>query len=436
MKLVRSFSIFFIVLYCFTFVPAALSDNSDTTGTSSSSSNDFLKGLMGILQENIDDFIGNYKGRLGDVKLIERVGNKIVLEVTYDNVKRSDNVFVQGEVLDFGTPLENFSNSLNAVSGRRGKVKLAIKWSQKEDAAWGTANSEVQSDQIRLFLVRKSNLDKPFGEIIYDISKTWTNSDAPDEESTDEESVVAENDAIELEDNQTTEETQNTGSDQNPPNTVFVKPGTVLKPLSPRSPALTQPATATTTTAKAEVKPAPKTIAPIKTVQTPQKPYVVNSYDFYQNAKSAMWRSGAGKLLFPGSGNDQKGFVRQITKGKLNSGNSAVNMLETHPQWKSGGWIEGRFPLMILGSKLHFKSIAGFLQGANQTDGATFRLYVLYNSKAYRVVNAKVSSKKYVTINADLSRWSGKKVQIVFHVRAGNNSAQDWCVWVKPRLSK
>ena len=171
MKLRRLFSILLVLMCCFTITPFASAEESSSSG----SSNELFKGLMGLLQEGIDEFIGNYKGSLGDVTLIERLGNKIILEVTYDNIKRSDNVHVQGEVRYFGAPLEGFSNTLNSVSGSRGKVKLAIGWSQKEDDGWETVSSEVESDQIRLFLVRKSNPDRPFGEIIYDISTSVRN---------------------------------------------------------------------------------------------------------------------------------------------------------------------------------------------------------------------------------------------------------------------
>lgn len=408
MKLRRLFSILLVLMCCFTITPFASAEENSNSG----SSNELFKGLMGLLQEGIDEFIGNYKGSLGDVRLIERLGNKIILEVTYDNIKRSDNVHVQGEVRYFGAPLEGFSNTLNSVSGSRGKVKLAIGWSQKEDDGWGTVGSEVESDQIRLFLVRKSNPDRPFGEIIYDISKTWTNSDEPDEES-----MIADSDGIELEDGEITPDNQ---PDNKPKPDIFVKPGTILKPKTQLA---TPPATVQATT-------------PTTTTKVRQRSHEVSSYDFYKNAKSAKWRSAAGALSFPGSGNDRKGFVRQIPNGRLNSGNVANTLLETHPQWKSGGWIEGRFPLMMLGDNLRFKSIVGFLYGANNTDGATFQVYVIENNNAYKVAKTKVSSKKYVAINADLSKWSGKKVQILLRVRAGNTSVHDWAVWVKPRLSK
>jgi len=425
MKLSRIFSIFLILACCFTINPLASAEEPNNSG--SNSSNDFLQGIMGILQESFDEFIGSYKGRLGDVKLLERVGNRIVLEVTYDNVKRSDNVYVQGEVRYFGAKLDGFSNTLNSVSGSHGKVKLAIGWSQKEDDGWETVSSEEKSDQIRLFLVRKSNPDRPFGEIIYDISKTWTHSDEPDQES-----MAEDNDIIELEDSET-------DSDNTPPAPVFVKPGTILRPYVPINTAQTTPTQSTQAqSTPAQSQPTQTTVKPATAVGTTmiKTQNRVSSYNFYANARSAKWKSAAGVLPYPGSGNDRKGFVRNIPKGMLNSGNAAVSLLQTHPEWKHNGWITGQFPMMILGNKIHFKSVVGFLKGANHTDGATFQVYVKENNKFYRAASHRVSSKKYISIDADLSRWAGKKIQIVLRVLAGNNSKHDWAVWVKPRLTK
>ena len=433
MKLRRLFFIVMVIMSSLVITPFVCAQDSNTS--ESESSNPFLQGLMGILQEGIDEWIGNYKGRLGDVVLLERLGNRIVLEVTYDGVKRSDNVYVQGEVRYFGEKLEGFSNTLNTISGSRGKVKLAIGWSQGEDDGWETAGSEEKSDQIRLFLVRKSNPDRPFGEIIYDMAKNWIDSDAPDEEA-----MVADDSGIELEDTGTDE----SGSETKPPTGIFIKPGTILRPRQPVI--VTQPgskvATQTSTPTKTQnttqtspqttVKPAP----PVNMTMVQPNQSGVTSYNLYSNAKSAKWKSSAGPLPFPGSGNDKRGFVRLLSRGRLNTGNSAISLLQMHPQWKTNGWVDGHYPLMTLSNNLRFKSVVGFLQGASPSDGATFQVYIKENNRYYRVASNRVTSKKYVTIDADLSRWSGKKVQLVLRVLAGKTSEKDWAVWVKPRLSK
>lgn len=419
MKFSKLFSIICVMICCCIITPAA---HAQEGASDSSSSNPLLEGLMGILQESIDDFIGNYKGRLGNVKLLERRGNKIILEVTYDNVKRSDNVYVQGKVLSFGEELEGFNNTLNSVSGRQGKVKLAIGWQPQGDDGWGTSVSQAESDQIRLFLVRGTNPDRPFGEIIYDLTKTWTDSDEPEMEA------AAEDSGIELEDTQA-------GAETKPGPSIFIKPGTILTPRTPSGTTSSSGGTITRQTPSVQTPPASRTVPPagMKTI----KPFkMVHTYDFYKNAHLGQWKSGAGALPFPARGDKRKGFAKQISKGRLNSGTNAIQMLLTHPEQKPGGRIEVLYPLFTLANKVHFKTIVGFLKGADKTDGVTFLVYVKEGSRYHRVAKQRISSKKYARIDADLSRWVGKKVQIMLSVRAGNSAVQDLAVWVKPRLSR
>ncbi len=411
MKHRRLFFHLSVLMCCFFMFSTAKATNESQ---SSGSTNPLLENLMGIFQESFDDWVGNYNGRLGDVKLLERLGNKVVLEVTYDNVKRSDNVNVQGEVLYYGEKLEGFGNTLNSISGRKGKVTLVIGWAPLEDSDWGTTSEEVQSNQIRLFLVRGSSPDRPFGEIMYDLPKTWTASDAPDQAD-----MTAESDGIELEEEPGPADTAGLSGPS-----IFVKPGTVLRPKSPA------------VSSQSGIQSTPQPLRTVQTTQMKPLPVKVQSYDFYSHAKSAKWRSPHGNLTYPGRGNDQRGYVRPVASGKLNSGNKAKTMLLTHPSFSSGGWIEGTFPEMILGNNLFFKSIVGFSIGANQSDGATFQVYVKYNNKYHRVNNTRVRNKKYGKIDVDLSHWANKTVQIVLRIRAGKTSTQDWAVWVKPRLSK
>ncbi len=371
------------------------------------------------MQDSIDDFIGKYEGRLGDVKLLERRGNALVVEVTYDNVRRRDRVYVKGEVLAWGEPLEGFTNTLGQVTSRHGKVILTIgRNKNKADDDWGVSEEEVASDQIRLSLVRETHPDKLFGGIIYDLPKTWNNSNEPDA-LLEEAAAVDDSDGIELADDATTD------SQGAAPATVrpMVVPGLVLRPVTikPQTPVV-----------QAVNKPQP--MATVNTVAVQQ--LLVSSYDFYANAKAAKWKSKAGSLKFPGARNDRKGFVRTISQSKINPDNLAKSILQTHPQWAAKGWIEGRFPPMTLGKNLKFKTVAGFLKGANRSDGVSFHVYVLENGRATKLISRKVSAKRYVTLAGDLSPWAGKKIQIILRVLAGNSSAQDWAVWVKPRITK
>lgn len=407
---------------------------------SDSGSNPLMEGLMSILQESIDEFIGNYKGSLGDVKLLERLGNKVVLEVTYNNIKRSDNVHVQGQVLDMGTPLENFNNSLNTVYGSSGKVRLAIKWSPQADEDWGTTPSEVVSDQIRLYLIRKSNPERPFGEIIYDLPKTWTGSDEPDEQAI----AAADDDGIELEDGEIEagSDSADTAEPSTPsgPSGVFIKPGTILIPRTGADAARkVEPAKPAASNSTVKTVPSTPQTPQLKTTVKPvqAKPVMpVYAYDFYSKAGSGAWRSSAGQLNYPGPAGDPKGYARPVFKGKLNPGTAAVSMIEMRPEDKQGGWIDVHFPEMILGNNVKFKTVAGFLFGSNRSNNATFMVYVKEGNRYHRVIRYRTTAEKYVPLAADLSGWSGKKVQIVLRLRSNGAGNARGAVWVKPRLTR
>jgi len=387
----------------------------------------FLKGLMDTLgsaakesmEKGFDEWLGTYKGRLGQVALVERRGNAVVLEVTYEDVKRSDGVFVQGEVLSGGEPLEGFSSTVTPVTGRHGKVRLTVKRSQP-DSGWGTVETEIESDQIKLFLVRETHPDRRFGHIAYDLPKTWTETEAPDEPPSDTE------EAIELAEEETLESTESTpsgpvvGAAQKP----YVTPGTVLAP--------TQKSTAVAT--KTATVPS-KTVYATKAIATP----AIQSYDFYDTANNAVWYSGAGKLPFPGKSNDRRGFVRLINQGTLHPDRNAITMLETHPQWTSNGWIEGRYPVVVLDKGVRFRAVGGFLKGAAASKGVIFKVIIKETERHHEavLVNKKVLPGQRIRLqSADLTPWAGKKVQFVLRVEAGSSSAQDWAVWVKPRLIK
>jgi hypothetical protein len=161
----------------------------------------------------------------------------------------------------------------------------------------------------------------------------------------------------------------------------------------------------------------------------------VSEYNFYDNAASAKWKNASTALKFPGSANDSAGFVRTLESGVICPGNNAKRLLETHPQWVDGGMIEGRYPLMILGGNVKFKAVGALLKGAEGSDGVIMSVSVLHDNRLKRVLRKRISSKSYTNLEADLSDWKGKTVQIVLSVTTGTTSSKDWAVWVNPRLT-
>jgi hypothetical protein len=400
-----------------------------------------LQGLMDVLgsaakeslQEQVDEWSGTYEGRLGEVSLVERRGNAVVLDVTYEKVKKSDGVYVQGEVLSGGVPVDGFSNALTQVSSRRGRVRLTI---SREDAVqddWGLSSGEtssVSTDQIRLFLVRESHPDRPFGSIVYDLPKVWTSSNEPDvvdEPQEEEESIeLAEGESV---------ETPSEVDTATPP----VRIGAILTPVQVK-PIVSAQATTVKPAVSGQVSDSstqPAANAPAASTMLAQAASIgLTSYDFYAEAGKASWRSGAGSLPFPGRTNDNRGFVRQVAKGSLHTGNAAIEMLQTHPQWTKGGWIAGLYRDLVPASNVRFKSVVGFLKGAGASDGATFTVLVYEKGRYYRVFRERVTPDRYVNVDVDLNRWAGQKIALVLRVDAGATSTRDWAVWVKPRLAR
>jgi hypothetical protein len=393
------------------------------------------------LQEEIDDWAGTYKGRIGEVRLLERRGNAVTFEVTYQNVKRRDGVHVTGEVLKWGEVQDGFRSTLSPIQEKTGSVRMTIGYDQQDESGWGLPSDDVTTDQIRLSLVRETNPERPFGTLVYDFQKTWT--DSSDIEALQEATEVAEaeEDAIELAEGETTEESQNTssGGSSGKSSTTLARPGSIILPNDAKAykPAVSRESSAS--------QPPPPTASSnsSQTIQTPvvgslaKMNYVptVTEYNLYENAGSATWTSASGELKYPGSSNDSAGFVKTIENGKICPGNNAMNLLETHPQWVDNGWIEGRYPAMILGGNLMFKTTGALLKGAEGSDGVVMSVSVFHENSLKRVARKRISTQNYTAIEADLSEWKGKKVQIVLKVRSGRTSTKDWAVWVNPRLT-
>lgn len=393
------------------------------------------------LEQGIEELSGTYEGRIGEVELVERRGNSIVLKVKYEDVKRPAGAYVKGEVLRWGEVLDGFTNTQSSVHNKKGTVNLKIsRTTEESESEWDVTTETLASDQIRLYLVRDTHPDRPFGSLVYDFQKTWTDSsekevieETPEqtEQADDEESVAA----IELADDETREQagdepdTQSTADPAAQTSaTGLIRPGTSLTPVKTNS--------TDTSALKKTSGGVSDSDSKISAVQTARKIYTVSEYNFYENADKALWKSGAGKLPFPGRANDSRGFARTLEKGVIYPDNNAVNLLQTHPQWINEGWIQGRFPKMRLGRNIHFKATGALLKGAGNSDGVIMTVHVINDEgKVRRIMRKRITRRRYTPIEADLSAWAGKKVNLVLRVHTGRTSSQDWAVWVNPRLA-
>jgi hypothetical protein len=385
-----------------------------------------LKTLSGAakesLQEGVEEFVGTYKGRIDEVTLLERRGNSLVLKVTYEGVKRKDGVYVEGEVLRWGESLEGFSSSLSPVQDNEGAVRLTIGWKGQDSSGWGVDSEAVTSDQIQLSLVRDTNPERPFGSLVYDLEKQWTDSNDIELTEEGEDQTAESEDGIQLADDEAVEESQTTSRIG-----AVIKPGSVLKPV--QASAISSTKTTSTSSNQQNVP------ATVRSTAAPTI-HAVADYNFFVNADKAAWRSAAGSLPYPGTSSDKRGFVRLLNSGTICPNNKAAKLLQTHPQWIKGGWIEGRYPAMVLDKNVKFKSTGALLKGASNSDGVIMEVIVMDGGEYRKVVRKRINCEKYVHFEADLSKWAGKKVRILLRVNAGSTSTRDWAVWVNPQLVK
>ncbi len=98
--------------------------------------------------------------------------------------------------------------------------------------------------------------------------------------------------------------------------------------------------------------------------------------DLVAKAPEAKWYrslSSAGELPWNGPDNDSRGFARHLANVALENGKTFLSVLETHPEWKSGGMIYGVYANVQVPAQARFAAVVGFLKNATTTDGATFR---------------------------------------------------------------
>jgi len=153
--------------------------------------------------------------------------------------------------------------------------------------------------------------------------------------------------------------------------------------------------------------------------------------DLITKASGARWKNDIGilNLPFPGKANDSRGFVRLIT-AQLEDGETASNVLQTHPRWAARGSIEGQYQITIP-ENAKFEAEVGFIQGAKATDGVIFEVVWRERGKADIILGS--IEKKYTgnlsTFDIDLGNLAGQTGLFILRVRAGQSAAQDWAVW-------
>jgi hypothetical protein len=171
---------------------------------------------------------------------------------------------------------------------------------------------------------------------------------------------------------------------------------------------------------------------------------------FLDHLCSATWYGGGlqtkeVKLACPGSDTDDKGFVKPLGANfTLETDQRAEHSFETHPMWVNDGFIFGVFGLSSLGIELRagdrFLADVGFLKGAAAGE---VRFSVWYTASSdgsgTKTKLAEVDDRHdgaLKSINVSLSNYAGGGGAIVLRVDSRGSSAQDWAVWVNPRIER
>ena len=196
----------------------------------------------------------------------------------------------------------------------------------------------------------------------------------------------------------------------------------------------TCPASTTTYTLHV-VKPDSSTEDKTVTVNvTPAGPTMV--YDFMDHLCDASWTSGAGSLPCPGGTGDNQGFVIAVGGMELENGSTWPKALETHPQWVNDGWIQGKYHLPSpIQAGDRFVAKVGFLKNA-AAGSVRFMVTAGTNGGGTAWSQVKPYNNSLVDVSFEFAPMFVGSSYVSLRVLANGPSAQDWAVWVEPRIER
>jgi hypothetical protein len=183
------------------------------------------------------------------------------------------------------------------------------------------------------------------------------------------------------------------------------------------------------------VIPSTPTVVPTSTpVPTDTPSPLTELFNFHDKADSAIWTSISGTLSFPGSAADSQGFVVWQDGQKLEDGNAYNRILETHPTWVTGGYIQGIYTVGEIRPGDRFRARVGFLYGEGATQGQV--TYVVEGGNGAVLGSfGDTRDGAIISIDLDLTPIAGKTNQLILRVEANNpDASQDWACWVNPRI--
>ncbi|NTU56279.1 MAG: hypothetical protein HGA79_08520, partial [Anaerolineales bacterium] len=158
-------------------------------------------------------------------------------------------------------------------------------------------------------------------------------------------------------------------------------------------------------------------------------------YNFWSNACSAQWKSGAGALPCPGAAGDRKGFVIADGFSHLEDGTMGpLSTLLMSPENKYNGYIQGFYPTFTVQPGDRFRTVVGCDYGASCY--VTFRLdYMtpnggIFNFWQWREQN---DSRNYMA-DVDLTPLAGRSVRFILTILATGSASGDRVRWGGPMI--
>ncbi|HEY9076508.1 MAG TPA: protein kinase [Anaerolineaceae bacterium] len=158
-------------------------------------------------------------------------------------------------------------------------------------------------------------------------------------------------------------------------------------------------------------------------------------YDFVARACEAQWSSGASPNL-PCPNTDNKGGASKLYNTKLENGtNTTLPSLGTHPQWVDYGYIMGTYPSYNLKYSDKFKATIACIYGGGACD-VIFNVFIKSGTTTTKVLESREKYDGVVHEIEWLNNMYNGPVNVILQVLANGSSAQDWAVWVNPRIER
>lgn len=122
-------------------------------------------------------------------------------------------------------------------------------------------------------------------------------------------------------------------------------------------------------------------------------------------------------------------------RGRLADGSQARNLVLTQPDASSRGFIQGVFPRFKVGSKARFLASVALAADTAPSSAVDLEVKVLDDGTVNPVARHRIAGTERASFDADLSRWSGKTVQLVVKTRTQSGRRAPVAVWIDPKVT-